>query len=511
MKIINLSIFVVIAPLLLPAQKHDNTWLYGKKSENSLVKITKIDFSSGAPTFIPTEFEGTFIAFSGSMSDDDGELLFYTNNCHIYDASGKIMLNGDTLNSPPTSYWMDFCTGFNPSFRQAHAAFALPQPESGHKYYLFHINAGRWDEPPSIIGLNYSVIDMDTPDHLGKVVTKDQNLLYNGLYEVAAAVRHGNGRDWWIVAPNAKTSSPILYRFLLTPNGIQGPFEQQNVFQVIDSAFYGGAQILLFTPDGSKLIQYHYYYGFIVYDFDRCTGLISNPVKVLSPVKYQYWEGLDFEISPNSRFVYIIAGGQKKIIQYDLQAPDIALSGDTVAVYDGFEYNQNPLAFGWMERGPDGKIYVIPGCCFSMHVIEQPDLKGAACDVRQHSIDLPTWIYGSLPYMPNYRLYDLPGSSCDTLGIDAPLVAAKEPPDPNLRIYPNPAAGEVRVAFKAGAPPGARVSLADVAGRVLSVEPVPAGAEQQVLSLDKYPGGMYFVRVEAAGRMLRVEKLSVIK
>ncbi|MBK8192324.1 MAG: hypothetical protein IPK76_03715 [Lewinellaceae bacterium] len=86
-------------------------------------------------------------------------------------------------------------------------------------------------------------------------------------------------------------------------------------------------------------------------------------------------------------------------MQYDLQALDVALSGDTVAVYDGFTYNQLPLAFGWMERAPNGHIYVVANCCFSMHVIENPDLKGLACDVQQHSIDLPTWIYGSL-YFP---------------------------------------------------------------------------------------------------------------
>lgn len=449
------------------------------------------------------------------MSDIAGNLIFYTNGCHIYNSLGKIMTNGDTLNSPPTNYWKEFCGENNPSIRQVHGAFALPQPGSAMKYYLFYINAGNWEDPyPSLFSLQYGVIDMDTPDGLGEVVKKDVPLLKDGYYEVAAATRHGNGRDWWIVAPSAKTSDPALYRFLLTPDGMQGPAEQKHALEVIDSAFYGGAQILLFTPDGSKLIQYHIYYGFIMYDFDRCTGLISNPVKVLSPVRYSTWEGLDMEVSANSRFAYVIAKKQKKIIQYDLQSPDVALSGDTVAVYDGYTYNQNELSFGVMERGPNGKIYVIPGCCYSMHVIEHPDLKGTACDVRQHSIDLPTWIYGSLPYMPNYRLYDLPFSSCDTLGIDGPAVGinAPEGETPRFVLSPNPAAREAHLAIRGGAPPGLRLSLADVTGRILHTETVAPGAEMYTFALEDFlRNGLYLVRAETRGETLWIGKLSVAR
>jgi hypothetical protein len=503
-----------LTPILLVAQKHDNIWLYGKKSDHPDVDVTKIDFSSGSPAFIPTDFEGTFVAFSSSMSDTAGNLLFYTNGCHLYDASGKIMENGDTLNSPPTSYWRSHCTAFTPGFKQNQGAFALPRPGSNTLYDLFHMNLGKAPaEPPGLISLLRTVVDMDTPDGLGKATEKDVPLLAGETYEPAAAVRHGNGRDWWIVLPNAQTSKPVLYRYLLTPEGLLGPYLQEGAFQVIDSLFYGGAQVLTFTPDGKKLIQYHIYYGFIAYDFDRCTGLISNPVRVLSPVKYNTWEGIDVEVSPNSRFVYVIMGKQRQLVQYDLHAPDVALSGDTVAVYDGFEYNQNPIVFGTLERGPDGKIYIVAGCCFHMHVIESPDLEGAACDVRQHSVELPTWIYASLPYFPNYRLYDLPDSPCDTLGINGPTVSvAPQPePPPALRLYPNPATDQVRVLLPAPAPPGAEVLLTDVAGRMVVRQPLPAGAAEALLSVAQYSAGLYIVRVQAAGAVLGAGRVSVVR
>jgi hypothetical protein len=506
------ALVAFFAPIYLIAQKHDNIWIYGAESEIPQVKVTKMDYSNGMPTFLPTDFAGGFVGFTSSMGDALGNLLFYTNGCHLYDASGTIMENGDTINGPVNSYWDYFCNlPSAPSYKVTHGAFALPMPGSITKYYMFHEKAQR--SPGSIIALLHTVVDMDTPDGLGKVEQKNVPLLQNDHYEPAAAVRHGNGRDWWIVIPNAKTSNPVLYRFLLTPEGLSGPYLQEGAFQVIDSLFYGGAQVLTFTPDGKKLIQYHIYYGFIAYDFDRCTGLISNPMRVLSPVKYNTWEGLDLEVSPNSRFVYVIMGKQRKLVQYDLHAPDVALSGDTVAVYDGFEYNQNPIAFGWMERGPDGKIYIVANCCFYMHVIESPDLKGTACDVRQHSVELPTWIYGSLPYFPNYRLYDLPDSPCDTLGINGPTVSVAPQPEqpPALRLYPNPATDQVRVLLPAPAPPGAEVLLTDVAGRVVVRQPLPAGAAEALLSVAQYSAGLYIVRVQAAGAVLGAGRVSVVR
>ena len=53
-----------------------------------------------------------------------------------------------------------------------------------------------------------------------------------------------------------------------------------------------------------------------------------------------------------------------------------------------------------------------------MHVIDRPNEKGMACNVRQHAIKLPRYNYRSMPHYPNYRLGPVDGSPCDTLGIN---------------------------------------------------------------------------------------------
>jgi hypothetical protein len=58
-----------------------------------------------------------------------------------------------------------------------------------------------------------------------------------------------------------------------------------------------------------------------------------------------------------------------------------------------------------------------------LHTIHRPDEPGLACDFRQHDLVLPAHILFFLPNFPNYRLYGSPGSGCDTLGGQPPMVA----------------------------------------------------------------------------------------
>ncbi|HLF65857.1 MAG TPA: PKD domain-containing protein [Saprospiraceae bacterium] len=157
-----------------------------------------------------------------------------------------------------------------------------------------------------------------------------------------------------------------------------------------------------------------------MYDFNRCTGLLSNE---------RWWHiplyGIaGISISPNGRYLY--ATDVYYLWQYDLYADDIEASRMTVAEWDGYvEPNWFETYFGMMAPAPDGRIYIIPptGGSMVMHVIDRPNERGEACRVMQHHIKLPTWNARTLPNFPNFRLGPLDGSFCDTLGIDNMPVA----------------------------------------------------------------------------------------
>ncbi|MCB9294600.1 MAG: PKD domain-containing protein [Lewinellaceae bacterium] len=174
----------------------------------------------------------------------------------------------------------------------------------------------------------------------------------------------------------------------------------------------------LFSPDGTKHIRYN---GIsdqegeytTIYDFDRCTGELSNFRQFNYP---QGGPAGGAAFSKNSRYLYTTSSIY--IYQYDLWADDIEASRTLIAEYDGY-LNFLPTTFYQAQLGPDGKIYICASNGVrSLHVIHNPDAACPACGVEQHGIALPTYNAFSIPNQPNYRLGPIDGSPCDTLGID---------------------------------------------------------------------------------------------
>jgi len=167
-----------------------------------------------------------------------------------------------------------------------------------------------------------------------------------------------------------------------------------------------------FTPDGTMYIASGSRGGEVnqtdldIFDFDRCTGLLSNQRRNTIP---NTSFGKPIAISPNSRYLYFYTNGLHH--QYDLWADDIfATEYTTPAV--------SPVPF-LSQLGPDGKIYMIAYFqTDTYHVIHDPDFPEEMSKIENNAFTIPNKNYANLPYFPNYRLGPIDGSPCDTLGID---------------------------------------------------------------------------------------------
>ncbi|MEZ4932916.1 MAG: hypothetical protein R2788_12455 [Saprospiraceae bacterium] len=294
-------------------------------------------------------------------------------------------------------------------------AFFIYLPEDSSKCILFHIFSERI--PGAYINqkLYYTLIDRTTNNGLGKVIEKNVPLMEGTTqlnFNHAGAVRHANGRDWWVLLPHRM--QPIYYRFLLTPEGIIGPEEQEIGFKMPtdDPSYYFGVN--LFSQDGSQYVDYEWRKGegFQLFDFDRCTGLLSNPIKVQYQTGFEVSNGaVGIAFSPSGRFLYMTYRKDSgvRLVQYDLDAPDIAASelliSDCPVPVSPYE-----CSLGAPILAPNGKIY-IPALIdtVAFHVIHHPDGLGLDCDFEfggfPFSEKYPT---GGSPYFPNYRLYDVP-------------------------------------------------------------------------------------------------------
>ena len=409
---INFTLLFLVVSLILNdayAQNHDYYWPmgYGSFSSDTTFGRTVIDFNESPPLIYREDRELNFAATMASFCDSLGNLRFYTNGIRLMDDQHETVGNGDSLNTGP---------------------FALSDYWSGYRFFLSEIFVPLPDDPDSLLLVHISSYPDDTLGVTGKklhrttivqnngnsyVASKNQPLLEDVTISSLTMVKHANGRDWWFFC--GVESQNRYYSLLLTPEGITSvkEFELSPAFP-----FLYASSNMTFSPDGSKMARYYITNGVYIYDFDRCLGEFANPVFIPMP---NTTLGGGVSISPNSRFLYIMSNVE--VFQFDLWAGDIAASMDTVAVYDGF---QSPFStrFFLSQLGPDGRVYINALSSVNvLHAIQYPDKKGKACEVRQHSVQLPTYNARTLPHFPNYRLGPLDGSPCDTLGLDNVPVA----------------------------------------------------------------------------------------
>jgi hypothetical protein len=154
----------------------------------------------------------------------------------------------------------------------------------------------------------------------------------------------------------------------------------------------------------------------MLFDFDRCSGHLSNQKKhTLYNVDHF---GIGASFSPDSKRLY--AFDDRVAFQYDLTAPDIFVSETIIAEWNGSLYlNIWPNNWWQGQLAPDGRIYVNnSNANLNLHRVRFPNRKGLACQFVQNDIATPTINADDMPNLPNYRLGPVDGSACDTLGLD---------------------------------------------------------------------------------------------
>ncbi len=480
------------------AQGFNHNWLLGYDialvDTNVISTKAIIEFTNVSATVIPSSFKMPFMAAQGNISDSNGNLLMVSNGCWIADATLDTMQNGSNLN--PNSFtdnWCDNITGI-PYF---HSNIFLPFPGDSTKYILFHMTGNHGVNNFKSSEVYYTIVDMTLNGGLGGVPQGQKNIVVTAdtLLPLMAVCRHANGRDWWIV--NFEDNTSNIYTTLLTPSGVTSVTSQTLNVPI---HFYNMGQAN-FSPDGTKF-AYHYRdfatgglpvtHQMRLFDFDRCSGLMSNAQMILHVDSAYSGNGLAF--SSNSKYLYFTTF--TKVFQLNTDTLDVQASLTQVAEIDTF-YSPYPpyLTNFWMlNLAANGKIYISSGnSVIDIGYINQPDSSGLSCDVQQHALHLPCFYFRGHVYHPNYYL------GCDTTSGCQCLTSLPESNnhDFKISIMPNPSSGPLKIAYLLPQNQDGFLQITDIVGRVLFSSTLSPWSTLQSINLDFLAGGLYVCTISS--------------
>lgn len=508
MKQVILSVLLFVSCYLLQAQKHDYVWLSGYYSDIGFdtgwgfyFGATVIDYKSFPAQISYDSIEMNLTNTNASFSDTNGNLLFYTNGLFIANAYNEKIEGSDSLNAGYYRYI------FDPNVEKggypiSQGIIALPSPNDSNQYYLFHTlrDINQAGTAHCISSLLVTLLDMSANAGHGKVVYKNKLVIKaDNVAPDLTAVKHANGKDWWL--PVQKRNTNCFYRVLLDSTGVS-----------VDSFCTGSSYPMwyqfegtsCFTPDGSKYATVSMAGGLNIYDFDRCSGMLSNNVHLdLNATRDSGWIAMGVSFSPNSRFLYV--GLTRHLYQLDLSETDVLSSIDTIGYWDGslmpFEtwFNTSQLA-------PDGKIYISCGNADTVyHVIERPDEKGDSCLLRQHGLSLITPSVG-VPNFPNYRLGPL--AVCDTFtDIKHQELESVEK---QIKLYPNPTTDVITIDYGLidWSKGEATLEISNQLWQVVYKQNPPMYSGFQKINLTDFSAGFYTVYIRRNNQVIASSKFA---
>ncbi len=520
---------------LLSQSKRDQTWIMGYATlipnEPNNLDYGGMKLNFGEKELKITPFDIFTLAATGCANDENGEMQFYTTGCTIYNNQNEVMENGDDIIIGGENA-ENRCIKHDAILNLLSSTIILPLPNHSETYLNFQLRLEETSDTTYVCDTYfYSVVDMSQNNGLGKVVEKHLIALEDSLHDAAAAVRHGNGRDWWVVVPRGVNRQ--FWELLITPEGVKDkilrtlapqdkynitykeadpPFREHLFPEYMFECFAGQAT---FSPDGTKYARIGFGYGVEIYDFDRCTGELvlrrTIPMPLDSffqlielPIQY-----VGIAISPNSRFLYFTT--LHGMFQFDLCAENIE-KGNYVKVgyIDGFFDPLFPVSLNFfqMRNTPQGEIFCTPANSSKyIHVIHSPNEPGLKCDFRQHDIHLPRFNYVMGNYFPNFNLYDVKDSPCDTLGIDDPNPLEPLPELLKFTIYPNPVSKELKI-FNPVCDE-ASISVFNMLGQQILKDKMIIGQEVVRLDVSSWAVGTYvFVANVGVGKPI-VQKIVV--
>jgi hypothetical protein len=400
----------------------------------------------------------------------------------------------------------------------------LPADTSERYYHYIHqYLSGQTNGRP----IHCSEIDLWGDNQLGEITGNKNISFFPNQITVSnfGAVRHANGRDWWILGHQYGNTNFLITHVAPGCNLIKKKQAIGDVFGKYDNGTWaggGGAMgHFIFNRSGTQMVSLCSDGMIELFNFDRCEGVLSNYRKIREGSLLGSGEAIIYGacLSPSGRYLYTsgvnpLNSNLSYIDQYDLMATDIL--GSRVILYTSPHKDVSPVG---IALAPNNKIFFAIINYISLPnnypkqnhlgVINEPDQGGIACNLNPQGLYLNGGRSAEvLPYIPNLHIGPIDGSVCDTLGIDAVNSTMLLVP-PYLQIYPQPADKYIELSMSENISLFSCIAY-DILGKsnIISESAISEGTYR--MDVSGLMPGMYILKLNTSAGEL-IQKVSVVR
>lgn len=324
------------------SQKEANFWYFGENAG--------LDFNSGVPVAISDGKLNTLEGCS-SISNSDGELLFYSDGTILYNKNHEIMTFVGGIKAENL--------GGNPSSTQS--ALFVPNPVDENIYYLFTVGTNYVGTTGvANPGFNFYTITIDPAVNggLGTITGGPTNLAISpttgfdlsiAWSEKVTAVQGGCDSIWILSVVQNQ-----IYAYEISASGVnfENPVVSDLNYTPLDKRGY-----LKVSPDGKKIALADFNASgsssgngsLVLFNFNDQTGEVDYNGNILtSPLSDGDPYGVEFSQQSNKLYTSTY-DGENKIFQFDLTEVDVAATKRLIISQTGYR--------SALQLAPDGKIY----------------------------------------------------------------------------------------------------------------------------------------------------------
>lgn len=346
--------FGLLATFSMQSQNMASRWFFGNRAGLHFTS-TGVQPDSGAMNTL----EGC-----ASLSDLNGNILFYSNGLEVYDASHNVMPNS---------------TGLLGDSSSTQSAIFVPKPGVPGHFFIFT------SEKLGTDSIHYSEIDMSLNGGLGDVVATVKNIALapDSAAEKLTAAQHANSTDFWVIAHGLNDNN--FYTYLVTNAGVNPVPVISSTGPLHDfSSGQGAIGYMRMSPDGKTIALARNIENEVdILSFDNSTGAVNYQYTLADTVLQPSIAAYGVEFSPNGQLLYVSDWEDTTIRQYNLTA------GNAAAVEASkFVLNIGSGVFGALQLGPDGKIYVSQKNAQFISRINHPDVPGPGCTYEHEAVQL---------------------------------------------------------------------------------------------------------------------------